>query len=98
MARKAKKQKVHKTQQEAVYVPALANQSCRIVQITSVGAHLYGLDERGRVFAYVEKLHGWYQIEGDSQRFVLKRADEIPPTVGPAGNGNTPRGAETEAS
>lgn len=50
----------------------------RLVQILAVGEHLFGLDDEGRVFQYLDKIEtknphvwGWSQIEYDAYRRIL---------------------------
>lgn len=45
----------------------------KFVQIVCDGHTLYGLDDKGRVFAYVDA--GWLQVEGDEIKMTLKAVD-----------------------
>lgn len=86
MARKKKSKRQAQKKQQTVYIPLLR---CRLVQIVSIQDALFGLDDQGRVFAFVETddRAGWFQIEGDDQHFLLKQKLDNR-QVGPTGNGS----------
>lgn len=50
--------------------------SAKLIQLVCDGHTLYGLDEQGRVFAYVERPYPrWLQIENDDFKHIIKKVD-----------------------